>query len=159
TTPKVALLSVGKEQGKGTALQKEAYDLLNQLPIDFIGNMEGSDLVKGYADVVVADGFSGNILLKSVEAAGLTARGMVEAIAAKNGEGQSAMVEEMLERLAETFDLNPRGGATFLGTKKTVIKMHGCAVEQTPIACIDQLLRLEASGFSSKIAESLSQMM
>ncbi|MBQ6818000.1 MAG: hypothetical protein IJP35_00125 [Clostridia bacterium] len=156
-TPKVALLSVGKEEGKGGPLQKEAFGLLQQLPLQFIGNMEGSDLVSGYADVVVADGFAGNILLKSIESAGMTARGMVQSIAAKAGEADSPMVQEMLIRLSETFDLNPRGGATFLGTAKTVIKMHGCAVENTPVACIDQLLRLEASGFITTVEAALQQ--
>ena len=156
-TPKVALLSVGREAGKGTPLQKEAYDLIAALPLNFIGNMEGNDLVTGYADVIVADGFAGNVLLKSTEAAGLVAKGIVAALAKQAGEENSPLMQEMLEQLRLTFDFNSRGGATFLGTKKTVVKMHGCAVEETAAACIDQLLRLEDGGFLSGLQQALEQ--
>ena len=68
------------------------------------------------------------------------------------------LIENILNELTLAFDFNRRGGATFLGTKKTVIKMHGCATEQTPVACIDQLLRLEKSGFSQKIKTALESL-
>lgn len=153
--PKVALLSVGKEDAKGTPLTKEAFSLLKELPINFIGNAEGSDLVTGYADVIVADGFAGNILLKSTEAAGAVARNIVSAIAKQEGREDDELIKKISHHLMLTFDFNARGGATFLGTKKTVIKMHGCAVEETPVACIEQLLILEAAGFSQKIKQAL----
>lgn len=157
STPRVALLSVGREDSKGTPLTQEAFRLLKEQPIHFIGNMEGNDMVTGYADVVVADGYAGNLLLKCAEASGLVARGIVEKIAETAGRKDDPMVEAMLKQLSLTFDFNARGGATFLGTKKTVIKMHGCAVEETAVACIDQLLRLEAAGFSEKVRQALKQ--
>ncbi len=155
-TPRVALLSVGKEAGKGCALQKEAYPLLQQLPLHFIGNMEGNDLVTGYADVVVTDGFSGNVLLKNTEAAGKVAMGIVAQTATEFGKQTEPFVQTALAKLNQTFELNTRGGATFLGTAKPVIKMHGCATEETPVACIDQLLRMEAAGFSQAVAKALA---
>ncbi len=154
-TPRVALLSVGREEGKGAPLHQEAYQLLKEAPLHFIGNMEGNDLASGYADVIVADGFAGNIIMKSNEAAGMLALSLVREIAAREGRAEDPMVAAMDARLRETFDCNTRGGATFLGTKKAVIKMHGCAVEETPIACIDQLLRLEAAGFAAAIEKAL----
>lgn len=154
-TPRVALLSVGREDTKGTPLCQEAFALLKEQPLHFIGNMEGNDLVMGYADVVVADGFAGNILLKSTEAAGLLARGIAQDLAKQAGREADPLAEAIHKQLTLTFDFNTRGGATFLGTQKTVIKMHGCAVEETPVSCIDQLLRLEAAGFSEKIREAL----
>ncbi len=154
-TPRVALMSVGREDNKGTSIIQEAFALIKELPINFIGNMEGNDFVTGYADVIVTDGFAGNIILKNTEAAGAVARGIVSAIAEKYGRQDDTLIKDILNELTLIFDFNTRGGATFLGTEKTVIKMHGCATQETPVACIDQLLRLEASGFSQKIKAAL----
>ena len=154
-TPRVALLSVGKEEGKGNPLTKEAYSLLKELPINFIGNIEGSDLVTDGADVIVTDGFSGNILLKSTEAAGLVARGIVDCIAKSQAKENDELIKTIKQALTLNFNFNAMGGATFLGTKKTVIKMHGSAVRETPASCIEQLLRLEKAGFKEKIEKAL----
>lgn len=156
-TPKVALLSVGKEEGKGNDLTKEAYNLLKELPINFIGNMEGSDLVTGYADVVVSDGFSGNIILKCAEASGLVAKGIVDEMAKRENRSDDPLIKTISHYINQTFNYNARGGATFLGTEKTVIKMHGCAVEDTVVSCIEQLLRLEKAGFREKIKKAMEK--
>ena len=155
--PRVALLNVGSEKGKGTPLLQEAYELLEALPLNFIGNIEGSDMVQDAADVIVADGLSGNILLKSTEAAGLTARGIVAHCKASLGETAPAVLDTLMDTLYHTFNYNALGGATFLGTQKTVIKMHGCANEDTVVSCIDQLYRLHAAGFAEKITEALNK--
>ena len=155
--PRVALLSVGKEEGKGNDLVKEAYSLIKELPINFIGNMEGSDLVTGYADVVVSDGFSGNIILKCAESAGLVAKGIVDEIAKRENRSDDPLIKSISNYINRTFNYNARGGATFLGTKKTVIKMHGCAVEDTVVSCIEQLLRLEKAGFREKIKKVMEK--
>lgn len=154
---RVALLSVGREDRKGTPLTQEAFALLKEADLDFIGNMEGSDFVTGYADVIVADGFAGNLLLKSTEAAGLVARGILDHIAAEAGKEQDETIRAIRAHLTNSFHFNALGGATFLGTQKTVIKMHGCAVKETVGACIDQLFRLEKADFSAKIREVLEK--
>lgn len=145
-SPTVALLNVGREEGKGSPLYKEAYGLLKQMgeagEIHFIGNAEGSDIVTGYADVVVCDGFSGNVVLKLFESVGKAALSVVENSAKKTGETGSESNKESLGKLRELFVLNERGGATFLGCIKPVIKMHGCANEETVEACVDQLLSI-----------------
>ena len=137
--PTVALLNVGKEEGKGTPLIAETYGLLKEASeagkINFIGNAEGYDIVTGYADVVVCEGFSGNIVLKVTEAVGKTAIGVVKML----GEDSDA-TKKILEKLTDLFVLNERGGATFLGCIKPVIKMHGCANDETVTACVDQLI-------------------
>ncbi len=150
--PRVGLMSVGREDAKGSALTLEAFKKLKELDINFVGNLEGSDMVSGYADVIVTDGFSGNILLKNTEAVGNKAMQIVESVCKDNPE----LAAEIRKALAQSFDFNSRGAATFLGTKKTVVKMHGCANEDTTIASIEQILRLEESNFSQKIAEALS---
>ena len=156
--PKVALLSVGREDSKGNSLTKEAFSLLKDSNLNFIGNVEGNDLISGYCDVVVCDGFAGNILLKNYEATGLTARGIVEKTAKDNNMLENEVIKEILNKLTLLFDLNTRGGATFLGTKKPVIKMHGCATEETVVSSVDQLISLSNADFVSKISKALSDL-
>ena len=134
--PRVALLNVGREEGKGSPLYVQAYGLLKTAgengEIHFIGNAEGYDIITGYADVVVCDGFAGNIVLKLTEAVGKTALSIVE----------SKVDPKTQDKLKDLFVFNERGGATFLGTKKPVIKMHGCANADTVVACTGQLLKV-----------------
>ena len=148
--PRVGLMSVGREAQKGTTLTKEAFEKISALDLNFIGNVEGSDLVSGYADVIVTDGFSGNLLLKCAESVGKAAMQIVRQLG-----GESALTDKLCRALFETFDFNSRGAATFLGTKKTVVKMHGAANADTVEASIAQILRLENSRFSQAMAEEM----
>lgn len=140
--PRIALLSVGREEGKGNNLTKAAFELIKELPVNFVGNVEGSDLVSGYADVIVCDGFSGNIILKNAEAIGKAAIEIVKQLSS-----DQEIYDKITKELFRRFDFNSQGGATFLGTKKTVVKMHGCANEDTTVSCIEQILRLVNGGF------------
>lgn len=150
--PRVGLMNVGTEPGKGDEKTKEVYQLLKEQPLNFIGNIEGSDMVSDVADVIVADGFVGNVLLKNTEAVGKAALTLVEEQMKKApSEALSALYGELLAR----YDFNNRGGATFLGTKKTVVKMHGCATAQTVVACIHQALRLTDADFISQLEKAL----
>ncbi len=136
-SPKVGLVNVGREKGKGNDLAKAAYEALEaEESINFIGNIEGSDVLTGEADVVVCDGFTGNILLKNLEAAGMTAAGMM---------GNP-------EQVVRFFDYNSQGGATFLGTRKIIVKAHGAATGDTFRSCIEQVWRLEKGGFTERMA-------
>ena len=156
-SPRVALLSVGREDTKGNNLTLEAFGLLRELPLNFIGNAEGNDLITGYADVMVADGFSGNIILKSNEASGKVAIKILEKVLSNCPEGERAACENALAQLNHLFELNSRGGATFLGTKKPVIKMHGCAVANTVCACTNQLLMLDSADFTQRLETALAK--
>lgn len=150
--PRVALMNVGTEPTKGDSKTLEVYNLLKELPLRFIGNIEGSDMVSDVADVIVCDGFVGNVLLKNTEAVGKAALALVaEQMKLAPSEALTALHRELTYR----YDFNNRGGATFLGTKKIVIKMHGCATEQTVTACVDQALRLSSAGFIHELTESL----
>lgn len=153
--PKVALLSVGREDTKGNKVTLEAFERLKNLPINFVGNIEGLDVVSGEVDVVVADGFSGNVLLKTIESVGKSAISMVND-AIKNA-GVKEDLESVKQRLERSYDFNPFGGATFLGTKKPIIKMHGSATEITPRSCIDQLMRMENANYQQAILECLKK--
>ncbi len=155
-SPRVGLMSVGREDSKGNALTKEAFALLRDSDLNFIGNIEGNDLLSGYADVIVADGFAGNILLKNAEACGRYAQALVEALCDKYGAAPE-LKSAVSDLLDYRFNFNANGGATFLGTKKTVIKMHGSANDHTAYACIKQLLRLHARDFDRRIAQCLER--
>jgi glycerol-3-phosphate acyltransferase PlsX len=150
-SPRIGILSVGREDAKGSALTLKAFQLLRELDLNFVGNLEGSDLVSGYADVIVTDGFSGNILLKNAESVGKRAVEIVE----KFQEENPALAEKIKRELLLSFDFNARGAATFLGTKKTVVKMHGCATEETVKASIDQIMRLLNANFTERMEEAL----
>lgn len=152
--PRIGLMSVGREESKGNALTKEAFGLIKELPVNFIGNLEGNDLFSGEADVIVADGYAGNLLLKNAEAVGKYAVAMNEALCEKHGVSD-AFRDEMRALFSYRLDFNSNGGATFLGTKKTVIKMHGSANDHTVKACIDQMNLLHSRGFDSRIAAAL----
>ena len=151
--PRVGLMNVGREAQKGNALTREAYEKLQDLPMNFIGNLEGGDLLTGYADVVVTDGFSGNLLLKNAEAVGKAALAIAEQVAA---DAAPELLATLRRRLTEAFDFNAQGAATFLGTKKTVVKMHGCASVNTVVTSIMQILRLENAGFAQAMKEEMA---
>ena len=135
--PRVGLVNVGREPGKGTDLYREAYAaLLADTSINFIGNIEGSDILSGEVDVAVCDGFTGNVLLKGLEAAGKLAAKMADS-----------------KQISDFFNYNSLGGATFLGTKKIVVKAHGAADELTVKSCIRQVWNLSRGSFIEKMAE------
>lgn len=150
--PRIGLMSVGREKQKGTALLHEAYEKISALGLNFVGNVEGSDLVSGYTDVVVCDGFSGNLLLKCAESVGKAA-----AQIAKNCGAGEALAEKIAREITHTFDFNSRGAATFLGTKKIVVKMHGIANADTAVATIAQIHRLQEAQFSQKMAQEFTK--
>lgn len=151
-SPRVGLMNVGREEGKGNALIREAYAKLKELPMNFVGNLEGSDLVSGYADVVVTDGFSGNILLKSTEAAGKLA---MELVAQAGADADPALIARLQQAIFKKLEFNSQGAATFLGPKKIVVKMHGCANEDTTVSAICHALHLDSTGFIEAMGKAL----
>ena len=153
--PRVGLMSVGREDCKGNALTREAFALLRELPINFIGNVEGSDMISDVADVIVADGFVGNVLLKNTESVGLSAVALIEEELQGASEAAKPALLRLREKLLDRYALNERGGATFLGPKKTVIKMHGCANADTAYAGVLQAYRLEKADFITALSEKL----
>jgi phosphate acyltransferase len=126
--PKVALLSIGEEPGKGDTLRKEAYELLAAAPgIDFIGNCEGRDIMTTAVDVVVTDGFTGNVVLKSLEGGmRVIVKALLEAFASKPEykEPADALMPALLE-LYSTLDPETYGGAMLLGVHGVCIISHG----------------------------------
>jgi len=125
--PKVGLLSVGEEEGKGNELTRAAYDLLKQLPLNFVGNVEGRDLYNGKLDVIVCDGFVGNVALKVSEGMVETVRYLLKESLAST---ISSQVGALLSRRAfndfkKRLDYSEYGGAPLLGIKGVCIVGHG----------------------------------
>jgi glycerol-3-phosphate acyltransferase PlsX len=142
--PKVGLLSIGEEPGKGDALRKEAFELLTAAAhgnddLHFIGNVEGRDVMSDVADVIVTDGFTGNVVLKTLEG-GLKAvvRGLLEAFASspEYKEHADALMPAMLP-LYNTLDPETYGGAMLLGVDGVCIISHGSSSQRAIHNAID----------------------
>ncbi len=126
--PKIGLLSNGTEEHKGDPLHREAYALLKELKgINFVGNVEGRDLMYGDVDIAVADGFSGNIALKSVEGCGKTVSAVLKREFKRNLGSKLAYLcaRKQINKLKGMLDYAKLGGSVFLGLKKVVLKAHG----------------------------------
>ncbi len=132
--PKVGLLNNGTEDHKGDTLRQETYKILSGMKgIDFVGNVEGRDIVLGDVDVVVADGFSGNIALKSMEGCGkfvlnVLKKQIKSSLRSKIG---YLFMRKALNGMREQLDFDKTGGALLLGLKKPVIKSHGSSKPET----------------------------
>ena len=125
--PAIGLINIGAEETKGTPMLKETYQMLKETDLNFIGNVEGRDIPRTDADVLVCDGFTGNIVLKLTEG---TAWNVFKAIKEKITEGLQAKVGALLLKkklysLKEEFDYSTYGGAPILGVKGMVFKVHG----------------------------------
>ena len=125
--PKVGLVNIGTEAGKGNQLAKEAYNLLNNGDINFVGNVEGRTLPQGEVDVIVADGFVGNVILKLTEGVAI---GMFEQLkevfmADTKSKIGAMLLKPGLKSIKNRLDYREYGGAPLLGTRKPIVKAHG----------------------------------
>ncbi|WP_077617784.1 phosphate acyltransferase PlsX [Bacillus sinesaloumensis] len=125
--PRVGLLNVGTEDKKGNELTKQAFDLLKSSKLNFVGNVEARDLLDGVADVVVTDGFTGNVALKTVEGTALSMFKMLKTAFTSNLKSKLAagLLMPQLKILKKTMDYSEYGGAGLFGLKAPVIKAHG----------------------------------
>jgi glycerol-3-phosphate acyltransferase PlsX len=123
--PRVGLLSIGEERGKGRALERAAYDLIEASSVEFVGNIEGRDVATDKVDVIVTDGFTGNVFLKATEGtASLINSYLMEALATLPGEVQASVIPA-LNRVREKMDWETYGGAQLLGVKGSALIAHG----------------------------------
>jgi len=129
--PAIGLLNIGTEETKGNELVKESYNLLKEkseeLNINFVGNVEGRDAFSGKIDAIVADGFTGNVFLKTTEGIGkFVKRSLTESLT-KNLLAKILSIPALpaIKRFSKTMDYKSYGGALFLGVKKPVVKAHG----------------------------------
>ena len=156
--PRVALLSVGTEDHKGNELVKKTFPYMKQIGINFVGNMEARDLLSGDFDVVVADGFAGNVALKSCEGTLKALLGILKSdikshTASKIG---YLFMKGTFKRLKANFDYDKYGGSPFLGINKIVIKCHGSSKAESFYQSIKQAYNLGQSDMIEKLSSSVN---
>ena len=158
-TPRVGLLNNGTEEHKGNELTKETFVELKNMPINFVGNVEAREIMSGDVDVIVADGFAGNVMLKTLEGA---AKGMGELIKADAKRNIFSVLGALLmgrfKRIKKKMDINRYGGAPFLGCKKLVVKTHGSANADNFCNTILQVVQMHESGLNDKIEALVTEM-
>ena len=135
--PRVGLLNVGEEKGKGTDLLKEAHELLETSGLTFVGNVEGGDIFRGVCDIVVTDGFTGNVILKLLEQFASLLMGKILGELKKAG---GAANEDALGKLKTVIDYKSYGGALLLGVNGVVIIGHGRSDEKAVANAIAQAM-------------------
>jgi glycerol-3-phosphate acyltransferase PlsX len=161
--PRVGLLTIGTEPGKGNKLARRAYELLSAAPphggqpIDFVGNIEGGDLLAGRADVIVTDGFTGNVALKTLEGTASYAARQFREVA---GSSRLARLGALLQRrglreLAARFDSESYGGGALLGLEGTVVIAHGAVTAKGAAAACVLAADLASGQITDKIRERL----
>ena len=163
--PKIGLLNIGTEDSKGTQLQKDAYALLKAASdkgiINFVGNVEARDVPLGAVDVVVCDGFSGNVLLKSIEGTAMFMGSLMKHKIFKRSALSKvgylfckAGVDEVMGML----DYRTIGGTQFLGIKKPVVKAHGSSDALAFRNALKQASEAAANDFTPELEEALKKL-
>lgn len=156
--PRVGLVNVGTESGKGNALMRETFPLLRDSGLNFVGNIEAREIPADAADVVVADGFTGNIILKMYEGVALTLLGKIKEIFQKSLKNKiaAAVVLKDVKTFKRQMDYNEYGGAPIMGAKKPVFKAHGSAKARTFTSALRLTKAYVESDVVSAIAETVA---
>ncbi len=161
--PRVGLINIGAEAEKGNALTKEAYPLMQDAPFHFVGNVEGRDITADVADVCVADGFSGNLILKFMEGVAGTLMGIIkkEMMSDTRGKLGGLVAKPAFRRVKKRMDYTEVGGAPLLGVKGAVVKAHGssnghaiaCAIRQCTTMVRENVAGAIEAAIAPKAAE------
>ena len=156
--PKVGLLSIGEEPGKGDTLRKDAYELLAAAPgINFIGNVEGRDIMTDAVDVVVTDGFTGNVVLKTLEGTLRTViRALLEAITQPEYKEHADALMPALLPMYATFDPDNTGGAILLGIDGVCIISHGSSSARAMVNGIKVAQEMVETGMVGAIRDAIA---
>ena len=162
--PRVGLLNIGTEDSKGTPLQKEAYALLQQAAeqglINFVGNVEARGVPLGEVDVVVCDGFSGNVLLKSIEGTAMFMGSQLKKIFKSSLMTKIGylLCKSGVQEMVKLMDYREIGGTQFLGIKKPVIKAHGASDALAFRNAIRQAMAAAEDDFTARLEQDLAKM-
>ncbi|NLU25208.1 MAG: phosphate acyltransferase PlsX [Clostridiales bacterium] len=162
--PRVGLLNIGAEPEKGTDLQRETYERLQAASeaghLRFIGNIEAKEAIKGGCDVLVTDGFSGNVMLKTIEGIGSFASHSLKGIFGKNlmTKAAAGLVMGGLRAFKDMLDPNKVGGTAFIGISKPVIKAHGASNAEAIDSAIRQAKQIAESEIVTDIEKNIDQM-
>ena len=151
--PRVGLINIGVEEKKGTPLTKEAYKMLKEMPINFTGNIEARHIPAGNADVIIADGFTGNIVLKLYEGMGKFLLTKFKDILMTNIKTKIAalLIKGEVGAFKKSMDYKEHGGAPLLGVNKTVIKAHGSSDAKAVVSAVRQAMKAVESNLTEEI--------
>jgi len=155
--PRVGLVNNGAEEEKGNTLAKDAYGLLKSSGLNFVGNVEARDITRDMADVIVCDGFVGNVILKFAEGMAGTLMGIIkrEITADARGKIGALFAKPAFKRVAKAMDYTEVGGAPLLGVRGNVIKAHGSSNSHAVACAISQAVRMIETDVKGKIEEAL----
>lgn len=158
-SPTVGLISNGEEEGKGDDLTKKTYPKMKKAPFNFIGNIEGRDVMEGNADVMVCDGFVGNVILKTVEGMGHVISDRIKGMFKKSvlTKVGALFVMNGLNDFKKSMDYREYGGAPLLGCKKLVLKGHGSSDTKAAFAAIKQAKIFIDTDVNKEIEENLKK--
>lgn len=157
--PKVALVSVGVEDKKGNDLTHAAFAALKESDINFVGNMEARDALTGMYDVLVCDGFVGNVLLKSIEGSAKMVAGILkeEIYASTMAKIGAIFMKKSLANMKARMDYHAFGGAVFLGIEKPLVKSHGSSNAKSITACVEQILEFSRMNLIDNIKAAIAK--
>jgi phosphate acyltransferase len=156
-SPRVGLVNNGAEAEKGCELTKAAYKLLEASGLNFVGNVEGRDITHDQADVVVCDGFVGNVILKFMEGVATTLLGMIkkEITADFKSKVGALLAKSAFKRVKKTMDYSEVGGAPLLGVNGCVIKAHGSSDAHAVACAIKQGVQMIRSDVVGAITDNI----
>ena len=158
--PRVMLANVGTEDTKGGPLQKEAFEMMKNSNLNFLGNIEGRDILSGITDVIIADGFSGNLILKTCEGVAGMMYANLKQVFKKNiiSKLAAAMVMSGLKVFKKKMDYTEYGGAPLMGVAKPVIKAHGSSNALAFKNALRQAYEYHQNNVISEIQNSVSKL-
>ncbi|MBQ8537245.1 MAG: phosphate acyltransferase PlsX [Clostridia bacterium] len=157
--PRVGLLNIGAEAEKGNALVKEAYPLMEKAPYNFVGNIEARDVTYDQCDVLVADGFAGNVLMKFMEGMAGTLMGIIknEMMGDTRSKIGALLAKPAFKRVKKSMDYTEVGGAPLLGVQGAVVKAHGSSNPHAIACAIGQAVKMINGKVVERITEKLEE--
>ena len=158
-TPSVSLLNVGVEESKGNKVYKEAHKLFKEDINNFKGNIEAREILEHKYDIVIADGFAGNVLLKTIEGVASTLGSMIKGIFMENiiTKISALLVKSGITKFKKKFDYSEYGGAFLLGIKKPSIKVHGSADENALYYAVQQAKQIHKTKLYDIMIETMEK--
>ncbi len=154
--PRVALLNIGEEKGKGRPLEKAAYELLSKANLEFVGNIESRSLADDHADVIVTDGFTGNVVLKTIEGAGGLVLSLLDEALLTASPKTREEVMGLIEPVVHRMDYEETGGAFLLGVDGVVVIAHGSSGRRAIANALVLAYEGAAGGLVSRIASRVT---
>ena len=157
--PRIALLNIGTEEEKGSEMIKEAYKLLKASKLNFVGNIESRDVLRGNVDVIVSDGFSGNVCLKTIEGVAEILFGELKEATHSSFKSKigGLLLKKNLYGIKKKYDYRKAGGAPLLGVNKIVLKCHGNSKADSIATTIAQAYTLASNKMIEKVQKAVSE--